>query len=506
MASRQITDIIVLSKTLSENARSLLEQLSQLKDDTGKAFNVNATVLSTTSTPVNWLGRIVTMDEIVQKFDSGKQNYMVPETRLTILKSSLETTNKSFISLQNNFFQVLNISGGLRQFNYDNFHATTKNGQAHNCLPWFKAVDDTIDPLMDAFFNVLMILRPTKATYSFQAASNALNEMISKTHALYESYRNKEDELTKGLNTAKQTEKKFEEIAKELNRLRDEGASDRKTITEYASDASDKVASISTAHNEAMELQAIVQEYDSKFQSFDRQINSRENAFSEGTQKIQELIAKFEEQRESIAALVEQSEEMLKGATVAGLAGRFEQIRNDLTGELISARRTFYLGIAFLFVSSVPLMAFVFLPILAPLLEHSIPGIVDVAKPYGANSSVSGWQYLGQVLARFIILLPAAWFVSFTAIRHSSLFRLREHYSYKYSMAVSVEGFKKQAKGYENEIAALVLEQLAFNPADKLVPSKDVKEGKVPHPMLDFFVSKFRQNIDKLNSDGTNPA
>ena len=64
-------------------------------------------------------------------------------------------------------------------------------------------------------------------------------------------------------------------------------------------------------------------------------------------------------------------------------------------------------------------------------------------------------------------------------------------------MAVSVEGFQKQATGYESEIAALVLEQLAFNPADKLTPSKDIPEGKVPHPLLDILVEKFRSGLNK---------
>lgn len=144
-------------------------------------------------------------------------------------------------------------------------------------------------------------------------------------------------------------------------------------------------------------------------------------------------------------------------------------------------------------------MLYVFLPILTPFLQIRFPEFASVAPALDTQGEMSGWQYLGQVLARFIILLPAAWLVSFAAIRHSSLFRLREHYAYKYSMAVSVEGFRKQATGYESEIAALVLEQLAFNPADKLTPSKDIPEGKVPHPLLNILVEKFRNGLNKEN-------
>jgi len=60
-------------------------------------------------------------------------------------------------------------------------------------------------------------------------------------------------------------------------------------------------------------------------------------------------------------------------------------------------------------------------------------------------------------------------------------------------MAVAVEGFKKQAPEYEQEIAALVLEQLAFNPTDKLIPSKDIKEGKAPGLIAAFLLEKIRK-------------
>ena len=189
---------------------------------------------------------------------------------------------------------------------------------------------------------------------------------------------------------------------------------------------------------------------------------------------------------------------MIKGATVAGLASSFSEAHRKLGRQLLWARLSFYVGIFFLFISAIPLMIYVFLPILTLFLQGTFPEISDVASNFSERGEVTGWQYLGQVLARFVILLPAAWFVSFASIRHSSLFRLREHYAYKYSMAVSVEGFRKQAKGYESEITALVLEQLAFNPADKLSASKDAKEGKVPHPMLDILLSKFREGV---NSD-----
>jgi hypothetical protein len=104
----------------------------------------------------------------------------------------------------------------------------------------------------------------------------------------------------------------------------------------------------------------------------------------------------------------------------------------------------------------------------------------------------NGWQYLGQVVARFIILLPAIWFVTFATARYNSLFKLREHYAYKYSMAFAVDGFKKQAPGHEDMIAALVFEQLAFNPADKLGKQPEGPESP-PSPVAQILLDLLRK-------------
>src|SRR5690606_5370776 len=189
---------------------------------------------------------------------------------------------------------------------------------------------------------------------------------------------------------------------------------------------------------------------------------------------------------------------MLSSATVAGLASNFSTMMGKLTSELKWARIAFYIGIAFLTLSALPLLAFVIMPLAAPILQSMFPDLTFAASDFVPDPVNNGWQYLGQVLARIAVLLPAAWFVSFAAIRHSSLFRLREHYAYKYSMAVAVEGFKQQSPRYEQEIAALVLEQLAFNPADKLIPSKDIREGKAPG-IAGYLLDRIRARVESAS-------
>jgi predicted nucleic acid-binding Zn-ribbon protein len=504
MLKTKIDDISLGAKDLASTTTELLEFFNGLDADGLNGFDVKKEIRGTDISYADCVSRITTIAEIADKFGSSKHFLMVPINRITQLKQRIDEAQQHLDTLGNQFRQAIKSGGGLQLFNYDNFNLQTTNGQNHDFRGHFKNFTDSTEALLEAFYQVLIVLRPTRSTYSFQAAANALSSLIENSSEQIHKLRVENAALLQAVaaasdqvSAAEVQAKQAKEAAEETSRTRDEGAKDRKTIGEYLADATDKKTAIETAHSAASSLEDEVEEYREKFKSFDRQLENRNDEFEQGKEKQEKLFASFEQQKQSVENLIKSSESMLKGATVAGLASSFSEAHKNLGKQLFWARLSFYVGIAFLFISAIPLMLYVFLPILAPFLQALYPEIVSAMPAFDTQTEISGWQYLGQVLARFIILLPAAWLVSFAAIRHSSLFRLREHYAYKYSMAVSVEGFRKQATGYESEIAALVLEQLAFNPADKLTPSKDIPEGKVPHPLLNIFVEKFRSGLNK---------
>jgi hypothetical protein len=504
MRKIKINEIILGTKDLASISTELLEFFNSSNADWFHNFDVTKEIYGTDISYADCVSRVTTIAEIADKFGNSKDFLMVPINRLTLFKQRIEEAQQQLDTLGNQFRQVVKSGGGLQIFNYDNFHLQTTNGQNHDFRGHFKNFSESTEALLDAFFQVLTVIRPTRSTYSFQAAANALASLIGASseqiHKLYsenEALRQSVAAASDQVSAAEAQAKKAQKAADETNRIKDESAEDRKTIGEYLADSTEKKTAIETAHSGAFSLKEEVEEYREKFKAFDRQLETRNKNFESGKENQEKLFSSFAEQKDSIDKLIADSERMLKGATVAGLASSFSEAHRKLGWQLMWARISFYVGIAFLFISAIPLMLYVFLPILAPFLQASYPEIASAAPALDTQTEISGWQYLGQVLARFIILLPAAWLVSFSAIRHSSLFRLREHYAYKYSMAVSVEGFQKQAKGYESEIAALVLEQLAFNPADRLTPSKDIPEGQVPHPLLNILVDKFRSGINK---------
>lgn len=501
MRKTRFEEIGLAVADLSSSANTLLERFNQQTPTEPVSFNVRKLIHGTDVSFADCLSRIAAVAEVAGKFEAARDLLLVPLSHITALKTAIDEAQQRLDALASQFQHIAQSGGGIAVFNYDNFHLQTTNGQNHDFRSLFKQFSDATETLLEAFFRILVILRPTKTTYSFQAATKALSGLIESVSAELEQLRADNVALKKAVASAEAKASDAKTAAEETVRNRDEAAKDRKTVGEYLADATEKKTTIDAVHTATEELEAKVAEYEKTFSAFQRQLDARNADFDAGQKKQNELFKKFNEQRDAVEALIKRSEEMLKGATVAGLASSFSTAKKSLGWQLFFARLSFYFGIAFLFASAIPLMIYVFFPILAPLLQGWFPEFANVAPSLDAQQEVTGWQYLGQVLARFIILLPAAWFVSFSAIRHSSLFRLREHYAYKYSMAVAVEGFRKQAPGYESEITALVLEQIAFNPADKLVHSKDIAEGKVPHPVMGIILDKIRTGIGKGGSD-----
>lgn len=504
MIKAKLEEISVDTENLSKAATGFLEYLIAVGEEGSPNYDVAKIIHGTDVSYSDCVSRLSIMAELANKFGASKHYLMVPAIRISILKQNIDEAQRHLNSLENQFRQVVQIGGGIRSFNYENFHLQANNGQNNDLRGYFKNFNDSVEALLDPFMAVLAILRPSRSTYSFQAAANALTVLIDKSNEQLQALFQENASLRQAASDAQQLVAIAEaqadsakDSADEALRTKEEGAKDRKTIAEYLADATDKRAAIEATYSEASSLKNEIHEYQEKFKSFDRQLENRNNDFEIGKERQESLFARYLGQKQAIDKIINKSEDMLKGATVAGLASSFSQAKEKLDTQLHWARFSFYVGISFLFISAMPLMLYVFLPVITPFLQARYPEFANFAPTLEMQGDMSGWQYVGQVLARFIILLPAAWLVSFAAIRHSSLFRLREHYAYKYSMAVSVEGFQKQAVGYESEIAALVLEQLAFNPADKLVLSKEAGEGKVPHPLLNILVEKFRTGMSK---------
>ncbi|MGN8547521.1 hypothetical protein ACQPTN_23190 [Bradyrhizobium sp. 13971] len=169
------------------------------------------------------------------------------------------------------------------------------------------------------------------------------------------------------------------------------------------------------------------------------------------------------------------------------LAGSLSKRLIEITKEVSRARVAYYFSIFLLICATAPI-AFDIIPreLLGPLLKKLSAGYIEIAA-----SSEKGSQpdLIGHVIARALLLVPALLLVRFAAARHERLFRLREHYAYKYSIASSVEGFKQQSpEQYKDYVALIAFNELTFNPATQM----EAKGSETKHlnPLLDAAMKK----------------
>lgn len=427
--------------------------------------------------------RLIAIGDLVGQIAKEGDAGLTPIGHLTQLRTALEQLAAG-IEAANPTLDQFPSHGGLATVPDDQNVLTGADGQpAWNFSKWAKAVLNLTDTALSHYFSLLASRQePTAASY--EAALSEIRRLLERQRLEY-------DELTKlvtatkselaSIRTARDT---LEKTASDASTHRSEAEKSRKTIAEYEAEATQKVTSIRDVTSQAEKLAASVQTYQPQFEQFQQKLDERDKQFATGKSELDNLIARLTEKEKEIERLNRQAEDMLKGATVAGLASSFGELRDKLSSEVTWARWGFYASLAILGVSAIPLAVYV------------LPGL-SLGNLFGSAPNVTEFE-LGQLAVRVLLLIPGAWLAKFAAARHAALFRLREHYAYKYSIATSVEGFKKQAPSFQEGIAAAAFHELTFNPADRMESAG--QETRHPNPIMDWFLKKIGATADGKTS------
>ncbi len=403
---------------------------------------------------------------------------LVPKSLVNGLASQFSKLTERYQNLKNEL-DGLDSDGGIGNLDQNDFAIQSQNGQINLQLrEFFQPIQDSVESALASYYRLASILRGT-SFYDFSEAFRELSRQLSeaqKTQANLSKLVADEEKAQKQIQSLR---KQADILKEELDRLKVEGEKDRKTITEYAEESTQKVTAIRATNEQAEQVQAAVQNYQSDFNVFQKELEKRETTFKTGKEQQENLIKELKQTKAEIEEHKEQAEKMLAGATVAGLAGSFAAIRDKLEKELEGARRIFYLAVFLLFLSVLPLFVYI------------LPGVEWMS---GKKEEVNSLELVGQIIIRALLLLPAAWFAKFAAARHAALFRLKENYAYKYSVASSVDGFKKQAEPFKDAIAAATFFELTFNPADRM-ESKGHEE-RHPNPAMEWLMKKLGATYD----------
>jgi len=157
-----------------------------------------------------------------------------------------------------------------------------------------------------------------------------------------------------------------------------------------------------------------------------------------------EEIAEFQKQQETkYSTLIDEIESLLPGATSAGLATAYKDLKESYDDPIKNMTRTFY----------------------GSLIGLLIVGVVLITNKVG-------WFYinfieieeasklLNNILIKLPITIPLVWLAVFASKRRSQNMRLQQEYAHKEALAKSYQGFKKQIEGLGNDKDDILLKQL----------------------------------------------
>lgn len=236
------------------------------------------------------------------------------------------------------------------------------------------------------------------------------------------------------------------------------------------------VAQIKTTGASAQTLEQQITAYKVKFDAFQTELDDRLEQFSEFETGTKTAEAENLKREAEIDRLTKLADTMISGATTAGLSTSLEETRARYEDRMNSAKTGFYIAVAILIASALPLVA------------QLVPGLFGSWFPTPSPNQ-EGTPY--AVLGKIFLLLPATWLTAFFTKSYAEYFHLEREYAHKAALAKSVDGFKRQAPRYEEEITAEVFMEIRTNPANR--------DGPEPagHPLYDVLSKVVSKAIGK---------
>jgi hypothetical protein len=236
------------------------------------------------------------------------------------------------------------------------------------------------------------------------------------------------------------------------------------------------VTQIKTIGAGAQTLEQQISTYKVKFEGFQTELDDRLEQFQKF--EINTKVTETENAKRiaEIDRLTKLADTMISGATTAGLSTSLEVARKRYEDRMNSAKTGFYIAVVILIVSAFPLVG------------QLVPGLFGNWFPVPSPSQ-DGTPY--AVLGKIFLLLPATWLTAFFTKSYAEYFHLEREYAHKAALAMSVDGFKRQAPKYEEEITAEVFMEIRTNPANRAGPEP------AAHPLYDVLSKVVSKVIKK---------
>jgi hypothetical protein len=343
----------------------------------------------------------------------------------------------------------------------------------------FQPMDAALGQLTTHLALLLPLCR-AEAVGDLSARAAALGDLNRDMERLRDQAKRIADAATASASTIDGKEKEAQALVTQAEALLAKITAHQLQATTDASSVTTLVEKIKTIGASADTLEKMVAGHTSSVEAFQAQLNARNTEFEKfqsDTKVAREENAKRDAE---IERLMKQSDAMISGATTAGLAKSIEDTRARYERRMTSARHGFYVAVALLVISAIP------------LVFHLLPGLFGAWASSGPQERDSSpYAFVGRIF----LLLPATWLTAFFAKSYASFFDLEREYAHKAALAMSVDGFKRQAPKYEDEITAEVFMEIRTNPGngDATPPAS--------HPLYDVLAKVVGKFLDRKSED-----
>ncbi len=293
---------------------------------------------------------------------------------------------------------------------------------------------------------------------SLSSKINKLEATLEENHEKIESYKIK---LIDG-------DSQSESIASEIESAHETANTESNNITTLLNEVKSKLSNFKDFHRVVFGEKNDEGEFEGGLKS---EISAREKHLEE-----------FKAQQEiKYKALNEEIESLLPGATSAGLASAYYDLKESFNTPIKTYSIVFYSSILFLM-----LTAFISVTQEISWVSIKFVDVTDLTKLFSS------------VLHKLPLVIPVLWLTLFASKRRSESLRLQQEYAHKEAIAKSYQNFKAQIEALEkpepelmNKLLSTAIDAVSKNASDTL----DKKHGdKTPvHEGVDGLVSSMEK-------------
>lgn len=250
-------------------------------------------------------------------------------------------------------------------------------------------------------------------------------------------------------------------------------ATTQKSTTDISvAEIEQKLARAREISKDADTLQLRVSGFAAQFEAFETQMKARLEQFAEFEKATKDAHEINEEHEAKIVELIDKADTMIRGATTAGLSQSLEETKTLYEKRLEVTQNYFLLSVGALLVCSLPIAA------------QIVPGPWQQYFPTQAPASASDAGPWLAALGKLMLVIPATWATAFFARNYAELFHLSREYAHKAALAKAVDGFKREAPNYEQEIVGSVFMEIQDNPGSRKAPPPATPQNPITEKFL----------------------